>query len=105
MFIEFLKRRYYKGRLQEIGDNVEVSPRDGRAYINAGAAKLISPPKKVKRNYIRAKQAEAEVKLALTEDINNLSYKELVALAKSKSLPAKGKKEEIKQMLKENGDV
>jgi hypothetical protein len=101
MQIKFLKRRYYKGKLYEVGEIINISAKDGRAYTNMGSAKMVPPAKKTlkpikKEDYVKVK--------VVTQGLDNLSYKELVELAKENNIPARGKKEELKRILKETGD-
>lgn len=75
MKVEFLKARYYKGKLYNIGDIVEMERSSVRTYLNLKVVKI----------------SIGKIEIDLTKK----TYKELQALCKQYKLPAVGKTEDL----------
>lgn len=82
--VEFLKERYYKGKLYKIGDVVKMDQSDATVYLNQNAVKY-------------------HVKTATKVPLEKKSYKELQDICKNNNLPAVGKKEDLITSLNEKG--
>lgn len=82
--VEFIKKRYYKGKLYKMGDIVEMDQIDATAYLNQNAVKYY-------------------IKTATKVPLKKKSYKELQDICKNNNLPAVGKKEDLITSLNEKG--
>ncbi|MFA5485348.1 MAG: hypothetical protein WC260_03835 [Candidatus Pacearchaeota archaeon] len=115
MEVTFKKRRYYKGKLREIGDVVNMDRKHARAFIRVNAViptVLISPIKETQQP--PEPQTDHSVPQTMTrstpnkddqeqEGIENLPYREIQELCKKKDIPANGSRDELIQRLKEGG--
>ncbi len=126
MKVTFKKRRYYKSKLREPGETVEMDRKHARAFIRVNAAvpavtqakpKTQEPPKRTKQT----EQSEVEeieevaVETLPEEDVQveeeekepaleDLSYRELQERCRQKELPASGTKAELIGRLEEEGE-
>ncbi|MGD8779114.1 MAG: SAP domain-containing protein [Ignavibacteria bacterium] len=82
--VEFIKERYYKGKLCKIGDVVKMDQSDATVYLNQNAVKY-------------------HVKTAKKIPLKKKSYKELQEICKNNNLPAVGKREDLINYLNEKG--
>ena len=82
--VEFIKERYYKGKLYKIGNIVEMDQIDATAYLNQNAVKY-------------------HIKTTTKVPLKKKSYKELQEICKNNNLPAVGKREDLITSLNEKG--
>jgi hypothetical protein len=76
MNVEFIKKRFYKGKTYKIGDIIDMPQNDYKIYKNFGAVKFHIPIVKAK-------------------SIEEMSYKELQALCKKNNISAAGAKDDL----------
>ena len=125
--IKFLKRRYYEGKLYNVGDVITVPSKFARAYINCGAA-AYHVPKKIVLPITRSTPVKTPVVVeekpvilpelevqSMTEvdtegisdsvELENMTFLELKTFAKKLDLPAHGNKASLIARIKECQEV
>ncbi len=93
MKIKFVKRRFYRAKLQEIDDIVDMDVKDAMAYIDSGSAVYATPHKRV------VEAAEEKIK---DDDYDDKTVAELIEIAKDLGVPCYGRKAELIDRLKKH---
>lgn len=81
--VEFLKDRYYHGKLYKKGEVIKMTLADAKIYMNFKAVKFHVAKRKT--------------------SLGNQTYKSLQSLAKKYELPAVGKREDLIKALRTKG--
>ncbi len=103
MLIKFTKPRYYGGKLYKINDVIEVSSKEGRAYINIGSAVLIPPQKRTifGDNSIKAEKVPVNKPMKTFEEYD---YRTLQKIAKENGISGRMRRTElVKELIKKQG--
>ena len=94
MKVIFVRRRFYRTKLYNIGDILDLNPKDANAYIGNGSAKIYIEP-----------QAIPQIEEQKTPEVSGHDTKTLMELreiAKENGLPIRGTKQEVLNRITKN---